>query len=486
MGACGPQDVDKNNLLFREQSTEGTAEVLTAADGKTRVQQGLTPEYAPEREDRGIARSSLTPVGSVAGTKPITIPFTSEINTPDAFNKGAAFTSIAVESIVYQSAGVVRVTFEAAEDVTGAVDGDYLTLNYCTNSQNDGTWLIFNVVAASDYVDVIIRDRTSDAYDEAAASPAIGDIQINLEYQAAINCCGAHVKGMSRIAIVSVASGPLVHNEVITGNASSATGRVIVPCANGDSYCYFEPLTGIFTTADVSLTGSIAGIATISSVAPAVHAYHVIPRSNCMSIGTGEYQEDGFAWSGRDMMGNLSLAIEASKRGFFDFNMQGARESIGTKPLTSGITRSTEDPPISQNSALKFDAFSPVFSKIGCDLGMNVALRMNGNVTDDTGIEGARIAGTRAGKFTCTCELVLQADYDFYTKLDAGTKIAVEGKLGSAETKQFWYFFPYVELDELPLTDIDKLRNIDITGTLTGVESDATGDDEWEFAFIGN
>lgn len=483
MGLCGPQDVDKSQILFREQSTEGTAETLTAADGKIRVITGTTPEYSPERNPREIARATLTPIGTIEGKKMLTLPFTSEINTPDTFNI-AATAAMDVDDILFQSSMVIRYTMNGSPDLSDVVDGSYLTVNTAANASNNGTFLIITVSDGSDYVDVINKSRVDNTDDEASDCPAVADIQTNLEYQAVMNCCGMHVFGMTRQSIGAVTSGPFQHGETMTQDTSSATAKVIIPAVNGDSYIYYKVLTGLPTDAK-EWTGGTSGATATASSGPLVHGYFVEPRSNCMAIGTGEYQEDGQYWQARDMMGNMTGSVQASQQGFMDFTMQGPRSDIDTKALTTGITRSTEEPPVCKNADLKFDDFEPVFSQIGWDLGNNVVMRANGNAADDTGYEGARIAGTRAGKFTATVEAVLAADFDFYTKLDAGTKIAVEGHIGTSESKRFWFFFPNVELDELPLGEIDKLRTFDITGTLTGLES-TSGDDEYCFAFIGD
>jgi hypothetical protein len=293
------------------------------------------------------------------------------------------------------------------------------------------------------------------------------------------------VYGMSRIAIGTVTSGPFQHGETLTGDVSGATARCIVPAANGDSYLYFEPLTGAFTTSDTAIAGGTSSAsAAVSSASPGVHGYYVKPRSDCQEVATVEYQEDGYAWSARDALGNMTLSAQASQQGFFEFSMQGPKGTIGTKALTTSVTRGTEDPPVCKNADLTLDSFEPVFSQFGLDVGNTVVLRENGNSADDTGYEGARIT-KREPKFTLSCEHELAATYDFFTKLDAGTKVAVEARIGTAETKQFWFFADEVEFEELPLGDLEGIRTLDITGMCTG-DATASGDDEFEMAFIGN
>jgi hypothetical protein len=363
-------------------------------------------------------------------------------------------------------------------------EGSYLTVNYATNSSNNGTFLVIAVSDGSDYVDVINYDRSDATDDEATDSPAIADVQSNLEYQWAINSSGAKAYGMSRIAIGAITSGPYQHGETVTGYISGGTARVVVPAATGDGFLYFEPLTGKLQTGE-TLTGGTSGATCTSSSGPVVRGYYVQPISTCQNVATIEYQEDGYAWSARDAMGNMTGTFDANKQGFLEWAFQGPRLTNGDKALTSGVTRGNEDPPVMKNAGLTLGGtFEPVFSTVGFDMGNALALRINGNAADDTGIEGARITG-RDPKITITLEHELASVFDFFSKLDAGTKTALEFHIGSSETKRFWYFADELEFDALPLGDSDGIRTLDLAASCTG-DATSSGDDEWEMAFIGN
>jgi len=486
MGICSPQDTERAQLGVRVQSTAGTAETLTAKDFKTKVMSGITPEYTNEKEARDLVTSSRSPIDSIQGKRSLALAFTSELNTPDTFNI-AATASMDIESQVWQSDYIMRITFNGTPDLSGVEDGDYLTVNYSSVASLNGTWLIIVVNDSSNYVD-IIQPGATDARDEPSGSPAIGDIQSPLEYQAAINASGCEVMGASRIKIGAVTSGPFVVDEVITGHISGSTGRCLLPTANGDAYIYYEPTSLTAMTASDNVLGATSEASGQAGGNNAqVHGYFVRPKSDCSAVATIEYQEDGFAWSARDAVGNFSLTIPASKQAMIEFAMQGPRSVIGTKALTTGVTHYTEAPPISQNAGVTLDlTFEPVWSNITLDIGNNIVYRENGNVDDDTGYEGARISGKRAGKFSITCEHELAAVYDFYAKLAAGTKIAVIGYIGDdQDVKQICYKIRYLELDELPAGNIENLRTLDVTGTMTGANMDSE-DYEWELVFLGN
>lgn len=485
MGTTGPQLTRKAQIGGHVESTEGTAETLAAFDFKTRMIVGGSPDYAPEREQRNIARSTLTNLGSIEGKKPTTINFSAEFNTPDTFTI-AATQSLDVESVLWQSGNVIRYTFTGTPDLSGVTAGDYFTCNYEDSAINDGTFLIETVNDGSDYVEVINRNRTANTDDTASSSTGVGDVQSPLEYAWAFEAAGTHVEGLSVISIGAISDGPYEHGETITGTTSSATGRVVVPAATGDSELYFETLTGKFVTTE-TITGGTSGATCTSSSGPTVDGYSVKPISDCHEVATVEYQEDGYAWSLRSGMANITMDLNANAVGVINFEFQGPRATNGDKTLTASITRGNEEPPILKTADLTFNAnataFTPVFSAVTFDMGNNVVLRENGNSSDDTGYETARIT-SREPKVTITQEFELAATFDYFTKLDAGTKTALQFHIGTAATKQGWFFADELEFQAVPLGDNDGVRGIDLEAMCTGNASDA--DDEWQIAFIGN
>lgn len=479
--------IKKAQIGGRVESTAGTVETLTANDFKTRMITGATAEYDAPREKRDIARPTLTNLGSIESTKGTNHGFRTEINGPDAFGVSAT-RSMDVASVVWVSGNVIRYTFSATPDLSGVNAGDYFTCNYEDSSINDGTFLIETVNDGSDYIDVINRGRTSGADDTASSSTGIGDVQNSLEFAWAIEASGHHLEGLSRIAIGSVTSGPYHHGETITGGTSSATGRVVVPAKTGDSYIYFEPLTGKFVTAE-SITGGTSTASATSSSGPIVHGYSVKPISDCFEVATVEYQEDGYSYIARSAMATFTAEMKSNAQGFLDFAFNGARSSNGDKALTTGVSRYQEDPPILKTADLAFDATStnhkPVFSNVNFDAGANVVMRENGNASDDTGFETARIT-SREPKITISLEHELASTFDYFSKLDAGTKTALQFHIGTSETKQVWFFADELEFQALPASDNDGIRTLDLEAMLTGNAGDENGDDEYQFAFIGN
>lgn len=475
----------KINIAGRVESVPGTAVTLTADDAKTRVYAGAEPEYAAPREERDVARASLTPIGSLESTKALNFAFRAEANTRDTIEN---LSSMDVESIVFQSAiaggagSIQRITFNGTPDLSAIVAGQYYDNNYSTNSTNDGTFLITNVNDGSDFIDVVNRVRINASDDEASLSPAIGDIQNTLEYQWALNACMSEVRGITRLAIGSISGGPFVRNETITGGTSAGTARVVVPAEDGDSHIYVEPLTGKLVTAEV-LTGGTSSATVTSSSGPVVHGHFMRPVSgeNCNAeVATIEQQNDGFRWKSRSSVGNLTFEAAANMAMFFDFAFQGPKNVIGDATLFT-VTRDNEDPPIMKTAELKLDTFSPVFSSVNFDMGLDITLRENGNALDDSGFEAAR-ATKRRSKINIIVEHELAATFDFFAKLDAGTKTALQFHVGTVVDKKIWFFADELEFEALPVGDKEGIRTLDLAADCTGSASDSN--DDWEFALI--
>lgn len=483
MSNCCPLLSRKINILGRNETIPATAETLVGADGKIRVIAGAKPEYVAPRDQREIARESLTNLGSLESTKAIKQTWRNEANTRDTIENLA---NLVVATISFQSAidcgagSIQRYTFSGTPDLTGIVDGMYLDSNYSDKSSNDGTFKITNVDSGAYFVDVVNRVRIDNADDETTDS--ICDIQNPLEFQWALNSCLTEVKGISRIPIGAIAVASFARNEVATQATSLATGRVVVPAENGDAYLYFEPLTGKMVTTEL-ITGGTSGATATSSAGPAVHGHHVKPISgeNCIAeASTIDFENDGFHWEARSSMGNMTFEAAANKAMFMDFTMDGPKNSIGDQAMTT-VTRDDEDPPICKTAELLLDTFSPVFSNAKFDMGNTAILRENGNAADDSGLESGRVTG-RKPKFNINLEMDLAATFDFFAKLDAGTKVALQMHVGTVLDKMIWFFADYLEFDQLPIGDKDGITMLDVSADCTGLANGSN--DEWEMVFI--
>jgi len=480
MTTANPLLSRKQQVLGRCESTQGTAETLAANDGIARIIVGAAAEYNAPREKRDLARASLTPIGNLESTKAINVSFRSEINTPDTFSKLA---NLDVDTIDWQSGNIVRYAFNGSPDLSEINDGEYLTVNYATNSQNNGTFKIHDVNDGSDYIDVINRDITDDTYDEATDSPAVADVQYNLDYGWAFEACSNKLLGVSRIPIGAITVSSFQRNETITGGVTGATGRVLKAEVNGAAYLYFEPTSVTKFNGSEEVTGGTSGAKATMSASPSVHGYHIKPVSSNQEMATVALQYDGYQFEARSAMGNWTLESQANRAGFFDFAFQGPRESNGDVAMTS-ITRDNEDPPILKNAELTLGgSFTPVFKNFAMDCGNEVILRENGNASGDTGYETARVTA-RESKVTINLEHELAATYDFFGTLDAGTKTSLSLHWGSTVGKQCYLFADELEFDALPIEDQDGIVGLALSAVCTGDLGNTGDDDDWELLFI--
>ncbi len=381
-----PVNARKIQWLAELQDVQGTPETLIAADGKARILEGLVPEPDMPKEERGIARATLTNLGSLASTEALTLAIGGEINTPDT------------------------------------------------------------ITAAWEFAD------TAEA-------------------------CAQSVLAVPRIAIGAITGGPFVRNETVAGGTSTATGRVLMAAANGATHLYLQVLTGTFQSGEV-LTGGTSG-ATATSSSLAVNAgWRIVPKSDDLEFITGKLEMDGFQWTLRDAMGNMSFEAEASMKGTLTFAMQGPLEDEGDQALTASVVQDTEEPPIFQSAGLQLDSFTPVVRSVSFDQQNNVVMRPDANASGTSGYIGSRVTG-RDPVSVVNMEFPLAADYDLYTKFRSNTSIAVKYSIGTAEGKRFMAFYDDCQIESMPISNDEDIAMCEVTFKLRG-----TSDREYEFLLI--
>jgi hypothetical protein len=464
-------------VLGRIEDVPGTAVSLIPNDGRARVYAGATPEYNAPREKRDVALASLSNIGSLESTKAINTTFRVEANTPDDFyGVAASLEGMGIDQIRWDAGFIHNIAHDGSEDFANVLPGMYYTVINAVNPINNGTFLITNVDDGSDVIEIINPNKDSDTGDDLSDSTAVGYIQRDLEFAWSLIASGCGYRALSCITIGAITGNKFVRGDIITGTTSGATGRVLKPVLNGELKIHFDIISGTFVSGEV-LTGSISGATTTSALAPTVKGFAVKPFSGCHEVATVDFENDGFHWGSRSAMANMSFEAAANKAMFLDFAFEGPKEDIGDKTMTVTI-KETEAPPIVKNSQLKLDAFEPVFSGINFDMGNNIVQRENGNATGDSGIEGAKLT-SREPKITLSCEHELAATFDFFDKLDQGTKVALQMSVGTVLDKLVWFFADSLEFAALPVGEKDGITSLEVEAMCTG-----TDDDEWEMLFI--
>ena len=476
MPACsGGLLTRKKNVLWRIEDSCGTAETLAAADGISRLTVDSTAEYNAPREDRDLAQATLSRQGTLESTKAININVNSELNTPDTMVL-SGLVDEDVESILYQSGNLIKYTFAGAPTMTAVAIGQYLLVHSDAKASNNGTFVI--AIVGSDYVTVINRSRSDNTDDVAAASTAVADICYPIEYAPAIEACSQDINVIRRIAIGAVGSGPFTRNETITQAVSSATGRIVIPAANGDTHMYYQLLTGLFVTGQ-AITGGTSNATATTSSGPASVGFSVVPTSNNQEVITASLETDGYQLTTRTAMGEMGVTFESSKRAMISFALQGAKQSAGDKALTA-VTRYTEQPPILKNASITIGSTIPVVYGMTFAQNNEITLRENANATGDSGFEGARITGRRP-TLTINLEWLLAADWDIITAYDAGTDYAISFQLGSVAGKKILFFADEAELSATPLGENNGIMSADLEFLLKGTGSNVDREYEWLF-----
>ncbi len=299
-----------------------------------------------------------------------------------------------------------------------------------------------------------------------------------LEYAAALQACGLGITALKRIPIGAITGGPVLRGATMTGVTSAATGRVVKKAVTGDTHVYFAILTGTFQAEALTFTG---GATATSSAISAAYGWRVNPVSSSMKTVTARYEEDGYQWTTRGAMGNLTAEFQASRAGMFEFSLNGPKSGYGDQTLTSSIVFNSNEPPILQDATLLLGSYAPVFRSINFDMGNNVVLRENGNAAGDSGFETARIT-SREPKLTIVLEHDSAATYDFFGTLDANTKVAVGFRLGSVAGRSIHFYADLAQMNQLGMEDSDGIRNLSVDFSLTGLST--SSEDEFEMLFI--
>lgn len=178
-----PKLIRKSQVLGAVETTPGEAETLVAADGKARIIVGAGFEPDLPTEPRGIARASLTNLGSIPGQKAGTVSFRSEINTPDtitdtsefeAYLQGCSLTVIGLQKVDIDGV-VAGGPFVRNETITGGTSS--ATGRLVKAAANGATELYYEILTGNMQSGEEITGGTSGATtDTTSAETAAGHL----------------------------------------------------------------------------------------------------------------------------------------------------------------------------------------------------------------------------------------------------------------------------------------------------------------------
>ena len=260
-------------------------------------------------------------------------------------------------------------------------------------------------------VDYVLRgpgDLTTD--------PAVSDLWLSALFT------GAQA---STIAIGAIAGGPYFAGETITGTTSAGTGLVLQRTADSALTIPYLPLTGALVTTE-TLTGSESAATSTSSAGPIDGGYAFRPAD--WQTGTGHHVtckafRDGYQWTGRGCLSDLSFAMNNGGPCIVTQNFLGALTAQGDAALFGVTTfpESTVVVPKFLNATIVFGTFSP-----NGIVDVNINWPTNPTFVEDANDPaGDGIVFTDYNRDIPTVSLEvdqeLAATYDFFGNMQAGT-----------------------------------------------------------------
>lgn len=305
MSSCDVILNRNSQIAIREETTEGTAVQLSAAYANMLVYEpSITFEF--DRFERAPARGTLSKLPSITGKKLATISWYTELKgsgaastlpswdvaltsagfqrstvssidigaVTDEFEPGETITggtSLATGRVVDEGTNgdselffvALTGTFQSAEVITGGTSGSTATSSSTVNASQGYEWRPNSVCPASATVAMVmdgLKHNIKGARGTVSITGTVGEVaRLNFSYQ------GVYVdtNDMLRFGIGSIATGPYVIGEVVTGGTSSATGIAMEAAADGDASILIEVTSGTFESGE-TLTGAGGAVATSS------------------------------------------------------------------------------------------------------------------------------------------------------------------------------------------------------------------------------
>jgi len=299
----------------------------------------------------------------------------------------------------------------------------------------------------------------------------------DLEQLAFMEGCGITIDALKQITVGTVNGGPFQRNETITDESANTGTCKLALAAAGQ--LYHVAGTGTLQDAE-TLTGGTSGATATSSSAVSDAGGRGKPTSDNQKTISMQLQQDGANRAATGVMGNLVMTVESSKRGFWDFTMQGPRHSTDDLALLTGISYNNEQPAILQNASLTINGQTPVWHSVSIDFGNNVVLRKDANATD-TGFISARIT-KRDPVWTVLFEQLPTGTLDIPALMDAETKMQNLFRIGTAAGKTFWFFQDYAQVMSISPQDVDGILMMSVEFKCTGQATSA--EDEIEFIYF--
>lgn len=287
-------------------------------------------------------------------------------------------------------------------------------------------------------------------------------------------CCGNSSALLKSIDIGAVTSGPFLHNEVITG-AGGGQGRVVMKTANGAAKIYYVAVGTIEIENGETITGGTSGATATTASVPASAGRVWRPIIEDVPTLSDGLNQDGYLEKLAGGRGNAKISINAGGKGIINFAFKGANAGQSGESFLTGVAYEETDPPVFKSGTVTLDAYTPGFSSLEIDLGVQLAQR-----EDPTKTSGILSYALTNRKITGTLviDMILAAVYDLRAKQEAKTEVEFKLTWGTTPS-QYILYFPRIQFLDIDKGDKDGL----VTATVQ-FQANGSLDQNDDFAFI--
>ena len=299
-----------------------------------------------------------------------------------------------------------------------------------------------------------------------------GSITVEPEWMRLIKACGFASNALKKISIGAITSGPYQHGEVITGQTSGATGRVVIKTSNGTTTLYFVALSGTFETGEV-ITGGTSGATATASTDPVSAGFEIKPISSSVVSLTMGLFEDGIRKVLKGCRGTVKFNFKIGEPATLDFSFKGVESGVADAPMLTGVSFDETVPPVLLNAVMSCDGVSLNIGEMEVDVANTLASK--DKIDDAKGILSFMITG-RDMQGSFNPEMVPVATHDFFSKWFSNTPMIVDLAYGEAEGNKFRFYAPGIIYNKVDDGDRDGIQLAQTSFDLTG--SMEPGDDE--------
>jgi hypothetical protein len=300
-------------------------------------------------------------------------------------------------------------------------------------------------------------------------------------WDAALRCCGFTSAAVSTIACGTIAGGPFLPGETITGSSSGGTGRVVGQIDDGDAAISYVPTSGatVFNADDVFTGGTSAATCAASAGPAASKGYEYRPASSGVPSCSAARFKDGMKAKIHGARGNVAIDAKAGEPAFLAFNFEGVYSGVSDKALLSP-TYETTSPPAFLNAQSVISGLTAVFTTANLDMQNTLAAREDANATK--GIKSV-IISARAPRLTLDPEMELVATEDYYGELVAATAGRWYAEIGSTAGNKIVIAVPRTQYGGVDEGDREGIAtaNLEINCVTNSID---LGDNEVQIAML--